>query len=371
MSRSRPSKKRTRKVPGPGHKSRPPEDQRLIDALPQVAAETRRILCTTLGSGQLAAHLAALAPQAEVHCSLLDLYDAHRAGERVGGACENLTVACEADFPAGAFDLVALPFRKRDSSELTRERIQSGFLALPMAGRFAVSFDSAKDHWLHEYLRSMFDKVTRTPRSAGIVYEARKRRPLKKLKDYACEFAFRDGERLIRLVSRPGVFSHRRLDGGARALIKTMQVAPGDRVLDLGCGSGAVALAAAARHDSVQVVALDSSARALQCTLRGAELNGLTNVTTQLDADGRPEPPGAFDLVLANPPYYSNYEIAKIFIRAALRALKPGGRLLVVTKSYDWFGATMSDYQDDVVVHEVGQYFVVAGVQRRETTIVE
>ena len=48
----------------------------------------------------------------------------------------------------------------------------------------------------------------------------------------------------VRFVSRPGVFSYGRFDEGARALTEVMQVAPGDAVLDLGCGSGTVGVIA-------------------------------------------------------------------------------------------------------------------------------
>ena len=39
-----------------------------------------------------------------------------------------------------------------------------------------------------------------------------------------------------RFLSRPGTFSYGRFDNGARALCEVMEIEPGDRVLDLGCG---------------------------------------------------------------------------------------------------------------------------------------
>ena len=81
----------------------------------------------------------------------------------------------------------------------------------------------------------------------GALYLATKTRPLAKLKNFTCEFVFRDRQRLIRAVSRPGVFAHRRVDPGARALMEVMEIEPGARVLDMGCGSGTVALAAVVR----------------------------------------------------------------------------------------------------------------------------
>src|SRR5438552_3409212 len=40
----------------------------------------------------------------------------------------------------------------------------------------------------------------------------------------------------------------------------------------------------------------------------------------------------ACDVVLANPPYYAQLSIAELFIQRGRSALKPGGRLFLVTK---------------------------------------
>ena len=75
---------------------------------------------------------------------------------------------------------------------------------------------------------------------------------------------------------------------------------PGDRVLDLGCGSGVstVFVAGTAR----EVVAVDISPSAVKNTKENCRLHGLKNVkVAQSDMFSKVE--GAFDLILANPPY--------------------------------------------------------------------
>ena len=180
------------------------------------------------------------------------------------------------------------------------------------------------------------------------VYVARKSVELRKTRDFRCEFAFRDRGNLVYAITRPGVFSHRSIDGGARQLLAAAEATPGTRVIDIGCGAGTVALALAAREPAVRVHAVDSNARAIECTLAGAARNSLTNITAELNATGEYEDAGEFDLALANPPYYADFRIAELFVNAAHRSLKPGGRLLVVAKRTDWYDEFMPAHWDDV-----------------------
>jgi 16S rRNA (guanine1207-N2)-methyltransferase len=53
-------------------------------------------------------------------------------------------------------------------------------------------------------------------------------------------------------------------------------------------------------------------------------------------------PAAAFDLALANPPYYAQNAIARLFIEGAHRALASGGRFYLVTKQADVVGEMMA-----------------------------
>ncbi|MFI5276521.1 MAG: 50S ribosomal protein L11 methyltransferase [Ktedonobacterales bacterium] len=115
---------------------------------------------------------------------------------------------------------------------------------------------------------------------------------------------------------------------------------PGDRVLDVGCGSGILSLAAL-KLGAAHALAVDVSGVAVEATSENARLNGLADrvdarVATLEGADGEPYfplPPGitilgdeigTFDLVLAN-------IIARVITQLApalLRATRPGGALI-------------------------------------------
>ena len=89
-----------------------------------------------------------------------------------------------------------------------------------------------------------------------------------------------------------------------------------------------------------------------------------SSLSTQLDAEGKIPLPGSFDLVLANPPYYSNWAIAKIFVEAAAKALKAGGRIFLVTKHAEWYLTNLPFVLADVEARAVRDYSVVTARQR-------
>ena len=336
-------------------------EQLLISATRELVAA--RLLCTSLGRAQFAADYVRRDPNAQVWCHFLDTHLAMLAREANSDLNAKLTICCQADFIAEDFDAVCLPCTSQGDAELTRDLLQTGHQRLVTSGHLFATTDNPADVWLHQEMKKLFDKVTRTPFANGVAYSATKMKPLQRLRNFYGEFAFRDKQQLIRALSRPGVFSHRRLDVGSRALIEAMEIRAGDRVLDLGCGSGVVSFAAALRSPDVRVLAIDSNPRAIECTERGAALNGITTIDTRLAADAACGSPGQFDLVLANPPYFSQFRISEIFLRGAARALREGGIVQIVTKRPDDYPARMAANFDAISVVAVRQYWIVRGVR--------
>ena len=330
----------------------------------------RRIVCTTAGRGQAARTLAAERPDATVVAWFLDLHPCTAARAAWAPAPANLAAECLPDMPPGPYDLAVVPLAKEGEAELSRDILQQALGQLAAGGQLVAAIDNPRDNWLREQLAETGETVSVRPAEGGgkrgtgtIAYVVRKTREPAKVRDFSCEVVFRDRERLLTAFTRPGVFAHRRIDPGARHLLNAVDVAPETRVLDIGCGSGCVALGIAARDPSVRVHAFDSSARAVECTRRGAEHNGLANLTVALEAEGRVPEPGHWDLALANPPYYSDFRLAEIFVESARMALAPGGTLLVVTKQPTWYVENLPRMWTNVGREEVKGYHLIEAVR--------
>ncbi len=361
------------------------EEQRLweivreLDLVPfhQIAANstnsTLQVASISFGRSQAAEWFARLTPDSHVTCWYLDQFQAFRATEHMALPDEkmqpakemptNLEIACTADLPLKEYQLAFIPLVSSGEAELSRDFLQQMFHQLAMGGRLVVSVDNPEDRWLHDQMKG-FEKSVKVRRFAdAVVYMVDKKTPLKKLKDFSCELAFRDCDELIQLITRPGVFSHRQLDNGARQLLDAVDVYPGARLLDIGCGSGSVTLGIAKRDPSAKVHAVDSNARSLSCLTRSLKLNGINNVTTELNHSGEYGEPDQFDMALANPPYFGDFRIAEKFIAAAHRSLRPGGRLVLVTKQPNWYRENLERWLIECDVFDSRRYHIASGVK--------
>ena len=107
-----------------------------------------------------------------------------------------------------------------------------------------------------------------------------------------------------RFRQRPGVFP---LGSDSQALGGFATVRRGERLCDLGCGSGVLGLYLLAREPSLQVTGLELNETAAGLAEENFRANGLDARVVRGDLRRVRElfPAGYFDLAVSNPPYFS------------------------------------------------------------------
>jgi SAM-dependent methyltransferase len=116
-----------------------------------------------------------------------------------------------------------------------------------------------------------------------------------------------------------------------RRLVAAAGLAPGQTVLEIGCGTGNLLLAAAAAAPGATVVGLDPDAAALERARAKVARRGLSVRVEQGFADELPHPDGSVDRVLSAFMFHHLPQDAKIaMLREVRRVLAPGGQLVLL-----------------------------------------
>ncbi len=151
--------------------------------------------------------------------------------------------------------------------------------------------------------------------------------------DYPVTIAERD----LALVTMPGVFSGDGLDDGTALLLDNLPDLNGQRVLDLGCGSGVLGIAAAlAGAASVTMTDIDLlSVAAARENIARAGVDDTVAVASDLYGAIHGQ---RFDVILCNPPFHAGQridrDVADAIVREAPGVLDEGGRILLVANRF-------------------------------------
>jgi 16S rRNA (guanine1207-N2)-methyltransferase len=139
------------------------------------------------------------------------------------------------------------------------------------------------------------------------------------------------GEMLVIQTDR-GLFASHGLDPGTALLIETLEGISAERILDLGCGWGAIGLAAAKTLPSAHVVLTDVNQRAVRLARKNLDRNGVRNAEVRLGGLFEPVRQESFDLILSHPPFHAGRETVLDFLTQAPAHLNMGGHLRMVGK---------------------------------------
>ena len=326
----------------------------------------------TLLVGYRAADLTPELLEGDVTCHVLDIYHRH-AIEKV----HHVKAVCSPHLPEGPWDVVKFK---------TGPKIHSGELALDLlqeccrVSGFRFEVSGSEDRVAGCRVEVEFEG---RERDRNDLLNKIKNDP-KRVRSFKAEWpaSVPGGDKLM-FTSYPGCFCHRRLDEGGLALAEVVsremmneelgiRNEGGISLLDMGCGCGLVGLLIANRlnqtieqsnNRTISLTLVDSHSRAVEAATENAAKFGIP-AEVILSDNGTPKRlDGTFDVFVGNPPYYSDYRIAEVFLETAQRALKPGGVCYTVVKNAAGLKPVQEKYFKSVAVIGRRNYSVLKSVK--------
>ena len=136
--------------------------------------------------------------------------------------------------------------------------------------------------------------------------------------------------RVLAFDTDAGVFSKQHVDPGSELLCKALPDTLSGRVLDMGCGWGAMTVMTLARFPKAQVTMADVNERALSLAVSNVAKNHME--ATAILSDGFEKIEGEFDAVITNPPIRAGKAVIYKMFEDAKAHLVFGGALYLVIR---------------------------------------
>ena len=158
-----------------------------------------------------------------------------------------------------------------------------------------------------------------------------------------------------------GVFSKGEIDKGTALLLENLPPLAG-RVLDLGCGWGAVGVTLKAAQPHLDVVMCDVNERAIGLSQRNLRENGLTARVCLSDGLSAFEGEN-FEAVVSNPPIRAGKQVIYDLFRQSFDHLTPGGRLFLVIRKQQGAESAITYlkgfFQEVVTLKKGGGFWII------------
>ncbi len=115
-----------------------------------------------------------------------------------------------------------------------------------------------------------------------------------------------------------------------KRVLERAHIQDGERVLDVGCGTATLLIAAKSRYPTAQMVGVDTDRRVLQIARKKLAQHQVEVEVVQAGAEHLPFQPSSFDVVMSSLVFHHlPTEIKQRAMQEIYRVLKPGGRFLL------------------------------------------
>ena len=168
--------------------------------------------------------------------------------------------------------------------------------------------------------------------------------------------------RVLAFDTDAGVFSKQHVDPGSELLCRSLPQDLSGRVLDMGCGWGAMTIMTLAKCPGVKMTMADVNERALALAVGNVAKNRMQ--AEAVLSDGFASIEGEFDAVITNPPIRAGKAVIYKMFEDAKAHLVPGGVLYLVIRKQQGAPSALkflkSLYAKAEVIERDGGYWIIA-----------
>lgn len=177
-------------------------------------------------------------------------------------------------------------------------------------------------------------------------------------------FEYKDTK--LKINTSEGLFSPNGADKGTVFMLEHTTFEKEDILLDLGCGTGIVSLCAVVDGVLPENITLtDIDPEAVRIARINMEENGFKGAEFVCGSALSEVKTTGFTKILSNPPYHTDFAVAKEFITKGFNRLKIGGKLYMVTKRKDWYKNKIISIFGGVKIYENEEGYFVFEAEKR------
>lgn len=159
-----------------------------------------------------------------------------------------------------------------------------------------------------------------------------------------------------------GVFSKNFIDYGSRVLIDALNFPLEGKVLDLGCGYGAIGIILAKKNPIAQILMADVNLRALGLCKNNISSNKIKNASV-IESNAYSNILDEFNYIVTNPPIRAGKKVVFEFLEGSYKHLMKNGYIYVVIQKKQGAPSAKSKLEEvfgncEIVARDKGYYIL-------------